>query len=204
MNFEEIKLYLPKFLSAEAERELLHEMRNFISGTLKNRYYSSFLEKNPIIYQGDGFFNLPLYDYDENKIKHTKSVVLSNTCDVDMENPRKFPIFITHCPLINLSKYKAHLERSSITNEQIESHITSIKNQEVTQMFYLPKNQILEDDSIALLDRSFSSPNNLIDRNNLQSNRIFSLSDFGAYLFILKLSIHFTRIQDKVERGATH
>ena len=43
-------------------------------------------------------------------------------------------------------------------------------------------------------------PNTLIERDKINYNRIFTLSDYGAYLFLLKLSIHFTRVQDKVER----
>lgn len=204
MNLEEIKLYLPKFLSQESEKELYSEIRLFLGDVSKNRYYTTRLEKTPIIYQGDCLINLPVYNYYEKIISETKCIVISNTCDIDLSNPRNMPPFIAYCPLINLSKYEDLLNTKGITKQSIESHINAIKKQEVTQMFYLPKSKNLEVDSIALLDKTFSCPNYLIQRSELESSRVFTLSDFGAYLFILKLSIHFTRIQDKVERGTTH
>jgi hypothetical protein len=30
---------------------------------------------------------------------------------------------------------------------------------------------------------------------------LFTLSNFGFYLYLLKLSIHFTRIQEKIDRS---
>jgi hypothetical protein len=64
----------------------------------------------------------------------------------------------------------------------------------------LPKIEGKLDDSIVFFDRVCNFPNKLIVRQNLKSRRLFTLSDYGAYLFLFKLSIHFTRIQDKVDR----
>ena len=83
---------------------------------------------------------------------------------------------------------------------QITDHINAIKKQEITQIFYLPKFDGKLEESIVFLDRVNNMPNTLIERDKISSNRIFTLSDYGAYLFLLKLSIHFTRVQDKVER----
>ena len=60
------------------------------------------------------------------------------------------------------------------------------------------------DDSIVFFDRVCNFPNNKIPRENLKEQRLFTLSDYGSYLFLLKLSIHFTRIQDKVERKSVN
>ncbi len=103
--------------------------------------------------------------------------------------------------LFSFKKYKDKITQDSSKSPQaIEDHIAAIKRQEVTQIFYLPalKNHI--DDSIVFFDRVCNCPSNIMKKENICSEKIFTLSDYGLYLFILKLSIHFTRIFDKVER----
>jgi len=135
------------------------------------------------------------------EIKPVPSIVLSNTCDIDLINQRNFPSQVVYAPIFNLEKYKNSLYKNSQkTREQIDSHIVSLVKQEITQIFYLPKIEGKLDDSIVFFDRVCNFPNKLIVRQNLNSRRLFTLSDYGAYLFLFKLSIHFTRIQDKVDR----
>jgi hypothetical protein len=146
------------------------------------------------------FINLPNTD-----VKPVPSMILSNTCDIDIENVRNFPSQVVYAPIFNLAKYQEALYKNSRkTKEQIDSHIKAIKNQEITQIFYLPKVDDKLDDSIVFFDRVCNFPNKLISRENIDERRLFTLSDYGAYLFLLKLSIHFTRIQDKVERKSVN
>jgi len=201
MNFEDIKIYLPKFLSSESEKELFQSLRDFPEN-IDTRLYTEFLNDERILFQGDGIkdellvVNLPNRD-----IRPAPSMILSNTCDIDISNERNFPSRIVYAPIFNLGKYEQMLlEKSKKTKQQIGDHIDSVRKQEVTQMFYLPKYSERLDESIVFLDRVNNYPTDLVNRAHLQENRIFTLSDFGAYLFVLKLSIHFTRIQDNVER----
>ncbi|NJO88532.1 MAG: hypothetical protein HC831_05880 [Chloroflexia bacterium] len=200
MNLEDFKLFLPKFLSAESDKELFDSLKNF-PDNIDSRIYTNYLSDSNIIYQGDGikdmlFVNLPNPD-----IKPVPSMILSNTCDIDVANVRNFPSQVVYAPIFNLAKYQEALySNSNKTKEQIDSHIHSIKNQEITQIFYLPKVNGKIDESIVFFDRVCNFPNKLIPRGNLREKRLFTLSDYGSYLFLLKLSIHFTRIQDKVER----
>ncbi len=128
-------------------------------------------------------------------------MVISNTCDIDPDNKRLFPSQIVYSPIFNLNKYKTHLlMNSSKTEHQINDHIQSIKRQEITQIFYLPAIEDIIKESIVFFDRVCSCSNSYIDRNKLPRQRLFTLSDYGEYLFLLKISIHFTRIQDSVER----
>ena len=100
-----------------------------------------------------------------------------------------------------LEKYKEKvLIPLNKTTNQIESHLLELKKQRITQIFYLPKLDGILEESIVFLDRVFHIPNDCIDRSKLSNQRIFTLSDFGNYLFVFKLSLHFNRIQDKVER----
>lgn len=200
MKIEDCKIYLPKYLSTESEKELFSGLNDF-PDNLDSRIYTDYLKNNSIIYQGDALKEMEVINLPDKTIKPVNSLIISNTCDIDPENKRIFPSRVLYTPIINLYKYQNLLiNKSEKSEEQINSHIQSIKKQEITQIFYLPEIKDKIDESIVFFDRTCSYPNELIERDTLTNRRIFSLSDYGAYLFILKLSIHFTRIQDKVER----
>lgn len=73
-------------------------------------------------------------------------------------------------------------------------------NKNNTQIIFLPANSQMED-SIVFLDKIYHVDNRFINRDTLEDQRLFSLSDYGFYMLIFKLSIHFSRIQEKVNRG---
>lgn len=202
MKIEDLKIYLPKFLSAESDQELFAGLKDF-PNNIDTRLYTNFLTESEIIYQGDGINDMLVINLPNPEIKPVPSIVLSNTCDINLINKRNFPSQVVYTPIFNLEKYKNSLYKNSQkTREQIDSHIVSLMKQEITQIFYLPKIEGKLDDSIVFFDRVCNFPNKLIDRQNLRSRRLFTLSDYGAYLFLFKLSIHFTRIQDKVDRSS--
>ncbi len=200
MNEETLKIYLPKFLSAESDKELFEGIKSF-PDNIDSRIYTNYLENTNLIYQGDGIRDMLVINLPETKIGPAPSIILSNTCDIDIENQRMFPSQIVYAPILNLNKYiNTLLTKSNKSREQIDSHLKSIKKQEITQIFYLPKLEGKLEESLVFLDRLLNVSNKYISRNNLKNNRIFTLSNYGAYLFLLKLSIHFTRITDKVDR----
>lgn len=191
---------MPKFLSAKSDRELFKGLKDF-PDNIDERLYTTYLHDTKIIYQGDGLNNLLVVNLPKSEIKPVPGIILSNTCDIDLQNERNFPSQIVYAPIFSLEKYRQTLlNNSKKTKEQITDHINAIKKQEITQIFYLPKFDGKLEESIVFLDRVNNMPNTLIERDKISSNRIFTLSDYGAYLFLLKLSIHFTRVQDKVER----
>lgn len=200
MDFDEIKIYLPKYLSADSEKKLFSELKSY-PNNIDQRIYTSYLKEKKIIFQGDGLKDLLIVNLPNTEIKKAPSIVLSNTCDIDSNNIRNFPSQIIYAPIVTIKKYRTSiLENSSKTKEQILAHIDAIKKQHITQIFYLPKLEGVIEESIVFLDRVFNISNNFVDRNNLGNSRMFTLSDYGIYLFLFKLSIHFARIQDKVER----
>jgi hypothetical protein len=115
--------------------------------------------EDEIIYQGDGINNLLYADLPSQEIKALKSVVLSNTCDNDINNRRYLSSYINYSPLISLEKYEQTLLKT------------------------------------------YPAKKNEISRESLKQQRIFSLSNYGFYLFLFKLSIHFTRFGEAVDRG---
>lgn len=201
IDIENIKQYLPKYLSAESYKELIGEVKAF-PGNIDSRFYTDYL-KDKIIYQGDGLKSLPTINFNTMTRKDCISIILSNTCDMDPENKRMFGSQIVYAPIIELNKYKSVLEQAHLLPEKIEDPIKAIKSQELTQILYLPQYGEVLKESIVFLDRIFNVDNTFINRENLNETRVFSLSDYGNYVFLLKISIHFTRMQDKVDRRST-
>jgi hypothetical protein len=192
---ESIKDYLPKFLSISSTEELYSCLSDF-PNNIDSRFYSDFVfkAKNTGI-QGDGMEGFLFFNWQNNQIIKSNAMILSNSCDISFENKRTDTPFISYCPIISLAKYIDKLKSEGKNTSAIE---LSIKNQEITSMFYLPKGQGLDEDKIALLDKIQSCPNN--EETRLKAKKIFTLSNYGFYLFLLKLSIHFTRIRDGIDR----
>ena len=185
---DELKKYLPKYLSEENYKTLLAELKSF-PYNIDGRMYTSMLDKN-VIFQGDGLKKMPIIDLAniERGVKKVSCLILSNTCDMDLSNSRMFPASIMYAPIINLTTYISVLQKQGINSNKI------------TQIIFLPANSQMED-SIVFLDKIYHVDNRFINRDTLEDQRLFSLSDYGFYMLIFKLSIHFSRIQEKVNRG---
>ncbi len=136
MNLEELRIYLPKFLSAESEKELFEGLKDFPTN-INSRFYASKFSQEDVIYQGDGIKNMLVINLPDTKVKTTNCMVFSNTCDIDFENLRFFTSQIVYAPIFNLEKYRQMLiVAGNKTSEQLEAHINSIKEQKITQLFY--------------------------------------------------------------------
>ncbi len=202
MNLEDLRIYLPKYLSTESEKELFQSLKDF-PDNLDERIYTDCLKGDEIIYQGDGLNNLLAVNLPNVNIKKVAGMVLSNTCDLDQGNKRNFPAQIVYAPIVSFAKYSEALFRDlDKPKGHIESHLNSVKKQHITQIFYLPSLSTVMEQSIVFLDRIFNIGNDFVNRGELKDSRIFTLSNYGTYLFLFKLSLHFTRIQDKVDRGS--
>lgn len=198
MNLNDIQIYLPKYLSLESSKELFEGLKDFPEN-IDSRLYTTYLN-DKIIYQGDGLRKMLAINLPDISLKSVDGMVLSNTCDIEQSNKRPFPSQIVYSPIINLERYKAGLVSTIGSEERVNNHILEIRKQKITQIFFLPRFGSVLDESIIFLDRIFNIANDYVERSTISSTRIFSLSDYGNYLFLLKLSIHFTRIQDRVDR----
>ena len=148
MNLEDLKIYLPKFLSSDSEKELFKGLKDFPEN-IDDRIYTSYLKDSSIIFQGDGMNNFLVINLPDSEIKKSPVMILSNTCDIDAGNLRNFPSQIVYAPIFNLKKYHETLKKNSQkTEEQISAHIKAIKNQNITQIFFLPKYGLQLEDSI--------------------------------------------------------
>ncbi len=198
---DEIQLYLPKYLSAENYDILIKELGAFPEN-MDSRMYTT-IDDDSLIYQGDVISGLPCVELNhlEYGCKYRDCIVLSNTCDIDVNNKRLFGSRLMYAPLIDMEKYKnVLLSRNAVTDRQLADHIKAIKTQRVSQILYLPESSGFKE-SIVFLDRVLNIDNRVIDRGTLRARRKSSFSDYGFYLFLFKMSVHFCRLQENVKRG---
>jgi hypothetical protein len=200
IDFDEIKKYLPKYLSPEATEKLFQDLKDFPENIHK-RLYGDVLENENDVFQGDGIVDLPVVNLPDEIVRNGKVMILSNTCDISLDNKRIFFPRIMYCPILRLSKFIEMLRKRGITNERINQFVNVIKKQEVSSIFYLPQGGNLEEDYIAILENVNNCDIKVIQKEEIKKRRLFSLSNYGFYLFLFKLSIHFTRIREAVERG---
>ena len=205
IEFSDIEKYLPQYLSKEASENLFAELKDFPKN-IDDRLYTKYLADNKVLYQGDGISGLIGINLPDTRTGDVPGIVISNTCDINPENERPTESRLVYATIFKLEKYKDLLIQRFVntgqkTEESINAHIEKIKEQYISHIFYLPAGAGLENESIVLLDRLNNLPNNYIQNDNIPKQRLFTLSDYGFYLFLYKLSIHFTRIRESVSRS---
>jgi hypothetical protein len=200
-SVDELHRFLPTFLSQGSREAFIDEIKYFLSAEQGKSFYTYALTEYPILFQGDGLRGLSIINLPDPTIKPGSAVLLSNTCDMDPSNRRLFDSSLTYAPIFSLQKYLEALRRE-FPNDRVTNHEASIRQQLITQIFFLPKDGKLKDDSIVFLDRIVSASSATINRDQIAQHRLFTLSDFGAWLLALKLSVHFCRIRDRVDRNA--
>ena len=205
ISFEEIQKYLPQYLSETSQSLLFEDLNNF-PNNLDQRLYSGKLMKGDTIYQGDGIDGLMVINLPDMKTKALPVVIFSNSCDINPENKRYFPSRIVYAPIFQLEKYEnmlmhEYVESGQIERQAINNHIDDIKKERITQILFLPRGCNLKHDSIVFLDRLNNYPVEKLDHAEIKNKKLFSFSNYGHYLFLIKLSIHFTRVRENVDRG---
>lgn len=191
---EDIKDHLPYYLSKEAKDGILKALKDFPE---KLNYYTIYHQNDFL--QGDGWDSLDVVNIEHLEKKATKGILLSNSCDISVENTRALPARVVFAPIIPLKKYENLLQQKISDQASITAKMDAIKRQHVTSIFYLPKGGSLAEDYIALLDDLHNLPINSIAENK-SKYKYFTLSQVGFFMFLLKLSIHFCRFHENVLR----
>jgi hypothetical protein len=184
---------IPYYLTQAAKDNLVKALKDFPSID----YYINAYKAETL--QGDGWTELGLIRFETAERKQVRGIILSNSCDIDPKNKRDLPANVVFAPIIKLKSFESLLTQANISAEQIKSKFSSIRNQMVTTLFYLPKGSGLDDEYIALLDDIHSVPYKFFYDQNKRA-KLFTLSQEGFYLFILKLSIHFCRFHEGLIR----
>lgn len=195
-----IEAHLPQFLASADRAGLMEAIKQF-GDTRKVSYYldDPKSEYGQIILQGDGWpaFNVNLYP--DGEPKQVRAIVLSNSCDISPDNKRHIAASMVICPLVKLGAYLSLLEAAKVDQERIHNTAESIRRQEKTEIFYLPPGSGLSEEYVARLDQVHHLPAGDYNQD-LKKQKLFTLSQIGHYLLLMKLSIHFCRMQENLLR----
>lgn len=192
---DSLKEQIPYYLTQGQKEGLLRALKDFPARI--NYYIYAYQD---VLLQGDGWTKLQARRFDTGEGVSILGIILSNTCDIAPKNKRDLPSNIIFAPLIPLPAYFHLLKKAGINPSRIQDKMTSIKEQKVTSIFFLPAGGGLREDHIALLDDIYTMPAKVFEEEKAKS-KAFTLSQIGFYLFVFKLSVHFCRFQEQVARN---
>jgi hypothetical protein len=184
--------FLPAYLLPGARSQLLAQINDFPH----DRGYFSAID-SPKYLQGDVWEGLVVINFETRDARATRGILISNSCDIAVENRAVEDQGVVFAPAIQLGKFADLLRHSGRDEEQVRSTLERLKKQHINNAFYLPAFGD-QPESIVLLDNLHSMP--LKAFWGVEKSRLLRLSDFGFWLFLLKLSIHFTRLHEDVRR----
>lgn len=140
--------------------------------------------------------------FESGEQRSIKGIVLSNICDIDPENSRTASPRVIFAPLTELPSFENMLRKAGLSDKQINSKISAIREQRTTNVFFLPAKNRLGEDVIVRLDDLHSMPVDVLIRAGNGKKKL-TLRDTGYYMLLFKLSVHFCRIQEAIHRGGS-
>ena len=140
-SFEDIKKYLPQYLSDSDARQLFSSLKDF-PNNIDSRFYSNYVLDDNILYQGDCLKDIPTFNLPDTQSKMSQSMAISNTCDMDLSNKRLWNTRILFSQIILLERLVKGLYQK-FPEDKVSNYINSLKKQQITNAFYLPKSQKL-------------------------------------------------------------
>jgi len=194
-SLEEISVFLPKYLSPDEQHGLFDEIKRLPNDIA---FYDRRRDLDDDLLQGDGWRGLVAINFDSLERKSLSGVIVSNSCDVDIKNKRDISPNVLFAPIIRLSDFGALLKASGKTAYQITERLDTIRSQRITSIFYLPKCDGVIDESLILLDDIHRHP--LRNFVKVDRAKVFTLTQTAFYLFLIKLSVHFHRVNEGVHR----
>lgn len=203
LDAETLIQQIPYYLTAEDQKALLDELTAISRGGTAEYLLGAFRDSfKAVMLQGDGWRGFQLFLFETGDRRSVRGIVLSNSCDVDPENPRDVPARVIFAPLVKLAAFKDLLEASGISAERVAAKIVAIKAQKTSNIFYLPAGGVLQEDYVVRFDDAHSMPIAAHAKSE-DREKLFTLSNTGFYMLVLKLSVHFCRLHEKVNRKST-
>lgn len=204
---EKLELYLPSYLTAIEKSKLSKLLQDF-QNSMDNIYEDSY-QKESILWQGDGIGDMEFVQMPSEVIKKGSVMLLSNTCDMSMDNPRTINQIATmYAPILSISKIKETFFTYSKEDEEkkktiFENFYNNVKKQEIFNLYYLPVGFGIKEESVAFLDRPNHCSASYVNNQVFESKKpkLFSLNQIGFYFLLFKLSIHFSRFGEGVHRS---
>ena len=203
LDIESLQQQIPYYLTSKDRQVLVDELGTISRGGTADYFLSQYRDafKSDML-QGDGWRGFQLFMFDTGDRRSVRGLVISNSCDVDLNNRRDFSARVIFAPLVKLAAYEAALQQSGVKQRQIDEKLAAIRAQKTSSIFFLPSGGPLADDHVVRLDDAHSMP---VAAHSAAKDRtkLFTLSNTGFYMLVLKLSIHFCRLHEKVNRKNT-
>jgi hypothetical protein len=216
-NIEEVSRNFPAYLSSPDKGRLRTALSDFASEGISledsQKVYAHFyLRSSPnYLLQADVIDSIrrPAWVSDRTspafatyEKEYIRAMMISNTCDVDVtDKKRVIPKEVTFIPIVPLGDYIEDIRKDHRILPNVEQIAGDIRNQQYTNLFYLPSGIGFEE-HIALLDQPFWYPSDELTEliEGIMLNRVVSLSQWAYYLFVLKLTHHLCRLPEKRDR----
>ena len=208
-NWELIRAHLPSYLSAQQQEDLFQELRaSFPLSTDPRKVFLSWTDESTF-FQGDGVWEIPLALWDSREkgyvTKYYSAAILSNTCDIYPEHSRMKEPHVGVAAIYVLQEFLTLLRRKNISDDRIKTFLDVLRKNMISNLFYLPERQNQFPESFIQFDFASSLPISVLDKYDKRlrpdGDRLFTLSDYGFYLFLVKLSIHYCRLREGVVRS---
>ncbi len=216
-HLEYLRQILPKYLSSEHQDNLFRSLsEDFPNSDNPLRLYRE-LDEKEYFYQGDGIIDIPFSNLNTEShsfdLNNLPGAILSNTCDITSENERIYPPNVTFGAIYPLEEFTEFLNKIDVSAEKISSFVSNVRKNIISTLFYLPEikngKKVLLPESFIRFDQTTTLPIEFInndDRYNKEyvrkdGDRIFTFSNYGFYLFVFKLSVHFCRFREGVFRN---
>lgn len=211
----EIARLFPSFLTDIEKERITQGLSQFDNplATSPRLYTDFYMPQGPgYLLQGDLLpsVRLPVWQAREGIFTkgHSNALLIANTCDVDVSgNVRNIPKEVGFVQLVPFDLYREQLTRrltaQRLSTQTVQSKVRNlegeIRNQLITNLFFLPAAPGGLSEQVALLDRPFWFPAAELAQvgEALRTARLASLSLWGYYLFILKLSYHLCRLPEE-------
>lgn len=198
ISMEEMQVFLPSYLSAETKEELFGQLAKFGDDGSWQPFGRGSVYPDHLL-QGDGIRDMVFSQLPASRTEAGNGLILSNTCDIDRENQRKIPARVIYCPLIEKGRFEDFVNR--VYGAGAEGFLRDTRAQQTTNIIYFPEVDGELTGFYGLLDRVINIGLDHLPANLHEKSKIFTLSQVGFYLFLIKLSIHFTRMQEGIARG---
>ena len=211
-TLELIRTFLPKYLTPELQENLFKTVQeNFPFSTDPNLIYSRIPEID-CYYQGDCIVDIPFSSFNEGHFEtaYLNGIIVSNTCDISIDNKRLDMPNVQFASVFLLSEYIEILKAKEISQQRIDSFIVDLKGNRISNLFYLPEKKNGEDvvleESFVRFDLNVSLPISIFTGDAYdnsyapEGDRLISFSNYGFYLFLIKLSVHYCRFREGVFR----
>ena len=195
---DQLKKQIPYYLTSDREQRDFAKNLGALNDGVKTGYYipAARAPNADSMLQGDGWCGFQLFSFETNKKRSVHGIVLSNSCDISRDNKRDYVPKIVFAPIVRLSAIEIRFKSLRIAGEVIRDKLDAIRKQSISNIFFLPSGGQLEHDHVVLLDDIHSMPVSA----HTGGKKLFTLSMAGFYLFAFKISVHFCRLQENVDR----